>query len=115
MTAALMREVHGVSVPHQSVSQSVSNYVYKLCLCYCRKIKSFIDNYNYDLLDSIHGDKAYIKVLDKLHYVFFIFYAIKKIILSYPFFANCDVETAIYTLHEALSKFNKLSEALSRL
>ncbi|WP_207655289.1 DDE-type integrase/transposase/recombinase [Clostridium thermosuccinogenes] len=105
MTAALMREVHGVSVSHQSVS----NYADAVAT----NIKPFIDNYKYDLSDSICGDETYIKVLGKWHYVFFIFDAVKKIILSYPVSANRDVKAAIYALDEALSKFDKLPEDLT--
>jgi len=105
MTAALMREVHGVSVSHQSVS----NYADAVAT----NIKPFIDNYKYDLSGSICGDETYIKVLGKWHYVFFIFDAVKKIILSYPVSANRDVKAAIYALDEALSKFDKLPEDLT--
>lgn len=105
MTAALMREVHGVSVSHQSVS----NYADAVST----NIKPFIDNYKYDLSGSICGDETYIKVLGKWHYVFFIFDAVKKIILSYPVSANRDVKAAIYALDEALSKFDKLPEDLT--
>lgn len=105
MTAALMREVHGVSVSHQSVS----NYADAVTT----NIKPFIDNYKYDLSGSICGDETYIKVLGKWHYVFFIFDAVKKIILSYPVSANRDVKAAIYALDEALSKFDKLPEDLT--
>lgn len=105
MTAALMREVHGVSVSHQSVS----NYADAVAT----NIKPFIDNHKYDLSSSICGDETYIKVLGKWHYVFFIFDAVKKIILSYPVSANRDVKAAIYALDEALSKFDKLPEDLT--
>lgn len=105
MTAALMREVHGVSVSHQSVSNNAD--------AVATNIKPFIDNYKYDLSGSICGDETYIKVLGKWHYVFFIFDAVKKIILSYPVSANHDVKAAIYALDEALSKFDKLPEDLT--
>jgi transposase-like protein len=104
-TAALMREVHGVSISHQSVL----NYADAVA----KNLKPFIDNYKHDLSGSICGDETYIKVLGKWHYVFFIFDAVKKIILSYPVSANRDVKAAIYALDEALSKFDKLPEDLT--
>ncbi len=105
MTAALMREVHGVSISHQSVS----NYADAVAA----NIKPFIDNFKYELSGSICGDETYIKVLGKWHYVFFIFDAVKKIILSYPVSAKRDVKAAIYALDAALSKFDKLPEDLT--
>lgn len=105
MTAALMREVHGVSVSHQSVS----NYADAVAA----NLKPFIDNYKHELSGSICGDETYIKVLGKWHYVFFIFDAVKKIILSYPVSANRDVKAAIFALDEAFSKFDKLPEDLT--
>jgi len=52
-----MREVHGVSISHQSVS----NYADAVAA----NLKPFIDNYKYDPSGSICGDETYIKVLGK--------------------------------------------------
>ena len=49
-----MREVHGINISHQSVL----NYADAVA----RNVKPFIDNYKYDLTDSICGDETYIKV-----------------------------------------------------
>lgn len=104
-TAALMREVHGVSVSHQSVL----NYADAVA----RNIKPFIDNYKYSPSGSICGDETYIKVNGKWHYVFFIFDAVKKIILSYPVSPNRDTVTAIKALDDTLSKFENIPDDLT--
>jgi transposase-like protein len=104
-TAALMREVHGVSVSHQSVL----NYADAVA----RNIKPFIDNYKYNPSGSICGDETYIKVNGKWHYVFFIFDAVKKIILSYPVSPNRDTVTAIKALDDTLSKFENIPDDLT--
>jgi transposase-like protein len=105
MTAAIMREVHGVSLSHQSVL----NYADATA----HTIKPFIDNYKYNPSGSLCGDETYIKVLGKWNYVFFIFDAIKKVILSYPVSPNRDTVSAIKALDDALSKFEKLPDDLT--
>jgi transposase-like protein len=105
LTAAIMREVHGVGLSHQSVI----NYADATA----RTIKPFIDNYKYNPSVSLCGDETYIKVLGKWNYVFFIFDAVKKIILSYPVSPNRDTVTAIKALDDALSKFENIPEGLT--
>lgn len=105
MTAALMREVHGINLSHQSIL----NYADAAA----RTIKPFIDSYKYRPSGSLCGDETYIKVLGKWNYVFFIFDAVKKIILSYPVSPKRDTVSAIKALDEALSKFETLPEDLT--
>ncbi len=104
-TAALMREVHGINISHQSVL----NYADAVA----RNVKPFIDNYKYDLTDSICGDETYIKVNGKWHYIFFIIDSIKKTIISYPVSPKRDTKTAIKALDSALSKFDVIPEDLT--
>jgi transposase-like protein/transcription elongation factor Elf1 len=104
-TAALMREVHGINISHQSVL----NYADAVA----RNIKPFIDNYKYDPTGSICGDETYIKVNGKWHYIFFIFDAVKKTIISYPVSPKRDTITAIKALDSALSKFDTIPEDLT--
>jgi len=100
-----MREVHGINISHQSVL----NYADAVA----RNVKPFIDNYKYDLTDSICGDETYIKVNSKWHYIFFIIDSIKKTIISYPVSPRRDTKTAIKALDSALSKFDSIPEDLT--
>jgi transposase-like protein/phage FluMu protein Com len=104
-TAAILREIHGVNISHQTVI-NYSNAV-------ARVVKPFIDNFKYNLSDSICGDETYIKVLGKWHYVFFIFDAVKKIILAYPVSPERDTFSAIKAIDEALSKFQSIPDHLT--
>lgn len=70
MTAALMREVHGVNISHASVN----NYANAAALI----VKPFVDNFDYKPSNTLCGDETYIKVLGKWHYVYFILDAVKK-------------------------------------
>ena len=74
-TAALMFDVHGVKISHQSIA----NY----CNAVAPRVKPFIDHFHYELSDSFCGDETYIKVGGRWHYIFFFFDAVKKVILSY--------------------------------
>lgn len=89
-TAALMKDVHGVSISHQSIL----NYENAVALY----LKPFIDNYPYELSNQFCGDEIYIRVNGRWHYLFFFFDAVKKIILSYPVSENRDTQTAILTI-----------------
>jgi len=104
-TAAILREIHGVNISHQTVI----NYSHAVA----RVVKPFIDNFKYDLSDSICGDETYIKVQGKWHYVFFIFDARKKIILAYPVSPERDTFSAVKAIDEALSKFQTIPDNLT--
>jgi len=104
-TAIIMKDVHGVSISHQSVL----NYVNSASLY----LKPFVDNYPYDLSDQFCGDETYIRVNGKWHYLFFFFDAVKKIILSYPVSPNRDTVTAIKAMDDVLGKLKEIPEDLT--
>ncbi|WP_153124095.1 DDE-type integrase/transposase/recombinase [Peribacillus tepidiphilus] len=104
-TAAIMKDVHGVSVSHQSIL----NYENGVALW----LKPYVDYYPYDLSDQFCGDETYIRVNGKWHYLFFFFDAVKKIILSYPVSANRDTVTAIRAIDEVLVKLKEIPDNLS--
>lgn len=98
-TAALMKDIHGVNISHQTIlnyEQSVSHMV-----------KPFVDNFPYDLSDQFCGDETYIRVNGRWHYLFFFFDAVKKVILSYPVSPNRDTATAIKAIDQVLLKLKE--------
>lgn len=104
-TAALMFDVHGVKISHQTVS----NY----CNAVAPRIKPFIDNFKYELSDSFCGDETYIKVKGKWHYIFFFFDSVKKIILSYRVRKHRDYQSAILAINDVLVKLKEIPEKLN--
>jgi transposase-like protein len=106
-TSSILWDIHNIRVSHQTVL----NYAASAS----RVLKPYVDNYPYELSESIStcGDETYIKVLGKKHYVFFIMDAVKKIITSYSIFANRDGISAIKAIYSTLSKFKKLPENLT--
>ena len=93
-TAALMFDVHGVKISHQSIA----NY----CNAVAPRVKPFIDHFHYELSDSFCGDETYIKVGGRWHYIFFFFDAVKKVILSYRVRKNRDYQSAILAINDVL-------------
>ena len=104
-TAALMKDIHGVSISHQSIL----NYENAVALI----LKPYVDHYPYELSDQFCGDETYIRVQGRWHYLFFFFDAVKKIILSYPVSANRDTATAIRAIDDVLMKFKEIPEDLT--
>lgn len=104
-TAAIMRDVHGVSISHQSIL----NYENSVALM----LKPYIDHYPYELSDQFCGDETYIRVNGRWHYLFFFFDAVKKVVLSYPVSPNRDTLTAIKAIDEVLQKFQEIPKNLS--
>ena len=106
-TASILWDIHNIKISHQTVANYASSAA--------RVVKPFVDNYPYELSDSVSvcGDETYVKVLGKKHYVFFIMDAIKKIITSYSIFLNRDGVSAIKAIYSTLSKFRKLPENLT--
>jgi len=104
-TAALMKDVHGIKLSHQTVLNYVDAASYSL--------EYFVNNYEYDLSDSFCGDETYIRVNGKWHYIFFFFDAVKKIILSHRVSPHRDTETAIKAINDVLIKFKKIPETLN--
>lgn len=99
-TAALLYDVHGIKISHQTIL----NYVNSVSVI----VKPFIDNYEYELSDSFCGDETYIKVNGKWNYIFFFFDAVKKIILSYRVSPNRDTKTAVKAIDDVLSKLKQI-------
>lgn len=106
-TSSVLWGIHNFKISHQTVANYASSAG--------RVIKPFVDNYPYELSNTVSmcGDETYIKVLGKKHYVFFIMDAIKKIITSYSIFLNRDGVSAIKAIYLTLLKFKKLPENLS--
>lgn len=104
-TASLMKDVHGVSISHQSIL----NYENSVALM----LKPYVDHYPYELSDQFCGDETYIRVGGRWHYLFFFFDAVKKIILSYPVSPNRDTQSAILAIDEVLLKMKKIPKDLT--
>ncbi|WP_456277313.1 DDE-type integrase/transposase/recombinase [Bacillus sp. AK128] len=104
-TAAIMQDVHGVLISHQTIL----NYENSVSLM----LKPYVDHYPYELSDQFCGDETYIRVNGRWHYLFFFFDAVKKIILSYPVSANRDTTSAIRAIDEVLLKMKDIPENLT--
>ena len=104
-TAALMFDVHGVKISHQTIA----NY----CNAVAPRIKPFIDHFPYELSDSFCGDETYIRIKGVWHYIFFFFDAAKKIILSYRVRKNRDYQSAILAVNDVLVKLKEIPEKLN--
>jgi len=104
-TAALMKDVHGLSISHQTII----NYANAAALL----LKPFVDGYPYPLSHSICGDETYIRVEGQWHYLFFFFDAVKKVILSYPVSPKRDTLSAIKAIDQVLQKFKEVPEDLT--
>lgn len=104
-TAAIMQDVHGVAISHQTIL----NYENSVALM----LKPYVDYYPYELSDQFCGDETYIRVGGRWHYLFFFFDAVKKIILSYPVSPNRDTATAVRAIDEVLIKMKEIPEDLT--
>lgn len=104
-TAAIMQDVHGVAISHQTIL----NYENSVALM----LKPYVDYYPYELSDQFCGDETYIRVGGRWHYLFFFFDAVKKIILSYPVSPNRDTATAVRAIDEVLVKMKEIPEDLT--
>jgi hypothetical protein len=104
-TAALMFDVHGVKISHQSIA----NYRDAVA----PRIKPFIDHFPYELSDSFCGDETYIKIKGLWHYIFFFFNAAKKIILSYRVQKSRDVLSAVLAINDVLTKIKSIPADLN--
>lgn len=99
-TAALLYDVHSVKISHQTII-NYSNTVSVI-------LKPYLDNYPYEISDSIAGDETYIKINEKWHYIFFFTDTVKKTILSYYTSPNRDTLSCITTIDFVLSKFKEI-------
>ncbi|MED4351107.1 DDE-type integrase/transposase/recombinase [Schinkia azotoformans] len=104
-TAALMKDVHGIAISHQTIL----NYEKSVAVT----LKPYVDSYPYELSDQFCGDETYIRVNGRWHYLFFFFDAVKKIILSYPVSPNRDTVSAIRAIDEVLVKMKEIPEDLT--
>jgi transposase-like protein len=62
-TAAIMKDVHGLDISHQTIL----NYASAASIV----LKPSIDNYKYELSNSFCGDETYIRFNGKWRYLFF--------------------------------------------
>jgi transposase-like protein len=99
-TAAIMWDVHNVSISHQTIA----NYVKSVAPI----VKPLVDHHPYELSDSHCGDETYIKIGGVWHYIFFFFDATKKIITSYRVQANRDYISAVYAINDVLVKLGEI-------
>ncbi|MBN4069532.1 DDE-type integrase/transposase/recombinase [bacterium AH-315-E09] len=104
-TSSILKDVHGVSISHQTVS----NYA----MATAKIVRPFSDDFPYPLTDSLCADETYVKVRGKKSYVFFFFDSVKKIIIAHDVFFKRDTISAIKSIFTALSKFKKIPESLS--
>jgi len=104
-TAALMFDVHGVKVSHQTIA----NY----CNAVAPRVKPFVDGFPYELSDSFCGDETYIKVQGTWRYIFFFFDTAKKIILSYRVRVSRDYQSAILAINDVLVKLPEIPKNLN--
>ena len=104
-TSAIMKDIHGVSISHQSIL----NYVDSVSLW----LKPYVDHFPYELSDQFCGDETYIRVKGRWHYLFFFFDAVKKVILSYRVSPNRDTASAIRAIDDVLQKFKEIPEDLT--
>ena len=99
-TAKILREVHGITISHQTVV----NYAEAAA-----SISESLNNaYPYSLSDIITFDETYVKVNGKHHYVFFGSDTNKKIITSYRIFDHRTTRNAITTLYQTMNKYPSL-------
>lgn len=103
-TAALMKDIHGVKISHQTVA----NYANAASIL----LKPMLDNYPYEPTGSICGDETYIKVNGKWNYICFFFDSVKKIILSYRVSPNRDALLACKAIYDVITKFKELPDNL---
>jgi putative transposase len=103
-TSSIMKDVHGVSISHQSIL----NYENSVATI----VKPYVDYFPYELSDQFCGDETYIRVNGRWHYLFFFFDAVKKVILSYHVSPNRDTASAIRAIDEVLVKMKEIPEDL---
>jgi len=100
-----MKDVHGVSISHQTVL----NYANSVALM----IQPFVDRFPYELSGSFCGDETYIRVKGRWHYLFFMFDAVKKVVLSYRVSPHRDTLSAIRAIDDVLRKLPSIPDDLS--
>lgn len=97
-TALILRQVHGVSVSHQTVR----NYADSVAAV----IEDMVRFYPYNLSSVLTGDETYIKVRGKNHYVFFWSDTQQKIIVSNTIYPLRDTECACRSIMDCLHHYS---------
>lgn len=103
-TAQLMKDIHGISISHQTVH----NYSRQAA----KAIKPLVDHYPYEVSDKICGDETYIRINGKWNYLFFFFDAVNKITLSYRLSPERDTATAVKAIDDVLVKKETVTDNL---
>ena len=102
---ALMKDVHGVDISHQSIL----NYWEHVALL----LKPYVDHYPYEISDQFCGDETYIRVGGRWRYLFFFFDAVKRSFSGLSVSRNRDSQAAILAIDEVLTKFTEVPEDLT--
>ena len=97
-TAAILYDIHGLTISHQTVLNYASTVA---CL-----LKDMVDYFPYELSITQAADETYVHINGKNHYVFFFSDPIKKLITSYQIFPNRDTKAAVISMWNVLRKFN---------
>jgi len=104
-TAQILKEVHGLSLTHQTVVN------------YAEAVASITESLNviypYKLSNTVTFDETYIKVMGKSNYVFFGSDTNHKIITSYRIFNQRTTLNAVTTLYETFNKYPKMPDQLN--
>ena len=103
-TSLILKEVHGIKISHQTVV----NYAYSVS----KIVKPLVDNFPYQLSNTLSGDETYIKVRGKNHYVFFWSDPTKKIITSYTIYPIRDTKCACQSIHDCLRHYDHIPDDL---
>ncbi|KQB93186.1 transposase [Geobacillus sp. PA-3] len=93
----------------RSPHQTVLNYANSVALL----IQPFVDWFPYDLSGSFGGDETYIRVKERWHYLFFLFDAVKKVVLFDRISPNRNTLSAIKAIDDVLRKLPFIPEDLS--
>ena len=96
-TALILKQVHGVSISHQTVI-NYANTVSSL-------VKDMTDHYPYKLGSVLCGDETYIKIRGKNHYVFFWSDPKSKVITSYTIYPARDTRCACKSIYDSLRHY----------
>ncbi|WP_255457938.1 DDE-type integrase/transposase/recombinase [Levilactobacillus tujiorum] len=104
-TAAIMYDIHGVKVSHQTIH----NYEEAVATI----IRPFWANYPYQLSSELVGDETYVKVKGKWNYIFYFYDALNKIILADYTTPERTTESAVIAIHQVLQKMPEIPEDLT--
>lgn len=104
-TALIMREIHDISISHQTVANYAEAAAHLL--------EPWLNSYQYgELTTEQCGDETYVKVKGRKAYVFFMCDSVKKIITSWNIFLKRDTFSAIQTYYSVLRKFKEIPKNL---